>query len=125
MDNIWKNITPNVSTRKDVVAALGEPSEETTDEDYGGTTNLHLLDYDDPQVSIYLKDDKVFLILLVVTSHEVFEENAKIWKTNWGNHKPNFQAQKEKIAGSICMRVLVLQASSSLANCIPSSFFPR
>jgi len=63
LKNTWRGLTPGVATSQDVIKALGPPGREVQGATYGSLEGLQLLTYDDIVASIFLKGDRVLLII--------------------------------------------------------------
>jgi hypothetical protein len=84
MDNSWRKLTPGVATSNDVKRSLGAPETDEPDDSYGAVDHLRLMDYDEPQASIYLKSDRVWLIVVVPDEKDTFPEDAADWEKDLG-----------------------------------------
>src|SRR5215467_7261526 len=63
--NEWHSLKPGVSALHVVRSVLGAPSKEVQSATYGPQENLHLLSYDQPQASVFLKSGKVLVIVII------------------------------------------------------------
>lgn len=79
----WRNLTPGAARADDVKRVLGHPRRDAEGVTRGANGGLRLLDYADPQASIFLRDDKV-LVIDVLPDGDDYSRSLGEWEKKLG-----------------------------------------
>lgn len=64
LTNVWRGLNPGVASVREIKASIGAPDREADGVKYGSVIGLHLMTYDDLTASLFLRDDRLRIVVL-------------------------------------------------------------
>jgi hypothetical protein len=84
ISNIWQGLAPGVATPADAHAVFGKPERIADNVVYGAVDRLQMHTYDQPQGSLFFRDGKLAIFVLVPKPESEFPLDIKAWEEALG-----------------------------------------
>lgn len=94
--NRWKGLQPGVSTFREVFNVLGVPEREWPDATYGTVEHLRLMTWDSLVASVFIKADRVALIVAMARCGGDFPIVFERWVEAFGKPPLRLRSRRSK-----------------------------
>jgi hypothetical protein len=84
LTNSWHGLKPGIATVSDITAAVGAPNRQFDGVRYGSVVGLHLMSYDDLPASLFLRDERLLLIVIEPRVGSGFPTQLGEWERELG-----------------------------------------
>jgi hypothetical protein len=96
ISNSWQGITPGVATPADAQARFGQPERIADNVIYGSVDRLQMYTYDTPQGSLFFRDGKLAVFVLIPQPEGGFPLDVKAWEEALGKPDRKFASIRGK-----------------------------